>query len=124
MNSPSSPSENKPYSVLDKGPSETLARPWASSDSFSLNDASLATGVHSELLRYYCRLGLIAARAWVAGEPSFDGLALDEVARIENYRENLNLTRRGLNLISELRRDSVLHHSDIVFLNASRPRSV
>lgn len=84
---------------------------------FSLNEAARLTGVHPEMLRYYCRLGLLGEdRATLEHEPIFDEDALHEVRRIEHYRRHLAVSRRALSLICELRREAEHQYIDIHFL--------
>jgi DNA-binding transcriptional MerR regulator len=86
---------------------------------YSLEAAAGLTGVHPEMLRYYCRLGLLEARRSVWGEELlFDEDALSEVRRIEHYRRHLGVHRRALPLICELRRASERQHIELRFLQA------
>lgn len=93
-------------------PAETPAR-------FSLGIAANLTGVHPEMLRYYCRLGLLGAdRADMEREATFDEEAIHEVRRIEHYRRHLAVNRRALPLICELRREAERQHIEIHFLRS------
>ena len=84
---------------------------------FSLDAAAALTGVHPEMLRYYCRLGLLGeGRAGLEREPTFDEEAVQEVRRIEHYRRHLAISRRALPLICELRREAERQHIEIHFL--------
>jgi hypothetical protein len=84
---------------------------------FSLQVAADLTGVHPEMLRYYCRLGLLGVdRAEREYEPTFDEEAVYEVRRIEHYRRHLAVSRRALPLICELRREAERQHIEIHFL--------
>jgi len=84
---------------------------------FSLRVAADLTGVHTEMLRYYCRLGLLGVdRAESEYEPTFDEDAVREVGRIEHYRRHLAVSRRALPLICELRREAERQHIEIRFL--------
>ena len=84
---------------------------------FSLDAAADLTGVHPEMLRYYCRLGLLGEdRATRANAPTFDEEALREVRRIEHYRRHLAVSRRALPLICELRREAERQDIEIHFL--------
>jgi DNA-binding transcriptional MerR regulator len=70
---------------------------------FPLDAAACVTGVHPEMLRYYCRLGLIeASQDGSDGEPLLDEDAIQEVRRIEHFRRNLGVGRRALPLVCEL----------------------
>jgi hypothetical protein len=91
-------------------PAEALVR-------FSLEAAADLTGVHPELLRYYCRLGLIdACRGVLEEDMSFEVEALHEVRRIEHYRRHLGVGRRALPLVCELRRESERLQIELHFL--------
>jgi hypothetical protein len=84
---------------------------------FSLDAAADLTGVHPEMLRYYCRCGLLGEnRAEIGREPTFDKGTLYEVRRIEHYRRHLAISRRALPLICELRRKAERQHIEIHFL--------
>jgi len=84
---------------------------------FSLEAAARLTGVHAELLRYYCRAGLIDnLPGFSENEPCFAASALHEVRRIEHYRRHLAVGRQALPLICELRREAERRHIEIRFL--------
>lgn len=90
---------------------------------YSLEAASQLTGVHPEMLRYYCRIGLLGARREeTAGNPTFDNALLDEIGRIEHYRRNLGVNRRALPLICQLWRECERQQIDLFFLRGPRPR--
>ena len=85
---------------------------------YSLPVAARLTGVHPEMLRYYCRLGLLEAQPGVfEDEPCFDESALHEIRRIEHYRRHLGVPRRALPLICELRREGERRHLELRFLH-------
>ena len=84
---------------------------------FSLDAAAGLTGVHPEMLRYYCRVGVINGIRDVAGaELCFEEGALHEVRRIEHYRRHLAVGRQALPLVCELRREADRRQIDIEFL--------
>jgi len=84
---------------------------------FSLEIAANLTGVDPNMLRYYCRLGLLGSdRAEAEREPTFDAEALHEVRRIEHYRRHLSVSRQALPLVCELRREAERQHIKIHFL--------
>ncbi len=88
----------------------------------SLGSAAYLTGVHPEMLRYYCRIGLLGPhREETAGDPTFDDDALDEIGRIEHYRRNLGVNRRALPLICQLWRECERQQIDLYFLRSPRP---
>jgi len=72
---------------------------------YSLETAARLAGVHPDLLRYYCRLGLLGAeRIRADAATRFDAESLREIRRIQYYRRHLGVSRRALPLICELRR--------------------
>lgn len=84
---------------------------------YSLEAAARLAGVHPELLRYYCRLGLFgAARADPAAELSFDDDALYELRRFEHDRRHHGIDRKTLRLICGLRREVERLQVEIRFL--------
>ncbi|MEO6244869.1 MAG: chaperone modulator CbpM [Opitutaceae bacterium] len=67
---------------------------------YSLEAAAQFTGVHSDLLRRYCRMGLLGeARAAAEAELIFDDNALYEVRRIERFRRRHHVNLRALPLV-------------------------
>jgi len=91
--------------------------PAGSAPRHSLEDAAHLTSVHPEMLRYYCRLGLLNARPdTVTGKPTFDNDALEEISRIEHYRRYLGVHRRALPLICQLRRECERLEIKLAFL--------
>ena len=85
---------------------------------FPLEFAADLTGVHPEMLRYYCRVGLLGAdRSDGDREPTFDPAALQEVRRIEHYRRHLAVSRQALPLVCKLRREAESQHIEIHFLH-------
>jgi DNA-binding transcriptional MerR regulator len=92
--------------ILYVSPTWALAcQPAAETAFFSLETVARLTGVHSDLIGYYCRLGLLspAETDW-RGDPLFTADAIDELRRIEHYRRHLGVHRRALPLIRDLRR--------------------
>jgi len=84
---------------------------------FSLDEAARLTGVHQEMLRYYCRLGLIdGLHRSTAAELLFDLDGLLEIRRIEHYRQHLGIGRQALPLICDLRRQGERLHIELPFL--------
>ena len=91
--------------------------PAGASAVYSLTVAANLTGVHPEMLRYYCRRGLLGKdRADSDCEPTFDEDAIHEVRRIEYYRRHLVLGRRAIPLICKLRREAERQCIEIHFL--------
>jgi DNA-binding transcriptional MerR regulator len=80
-------------------------------------DAAHLTGVHPEMISYYCRLGLLDDRPDpVTTRPTFDNDALVEISRIEHYRRYLGVHRRALPLICQLRRECERMRIKLAFL--------
>lgn len=87
-----------------------------------LHDAARISGVHPDLLLYYCRLGLLGAKRAGEGRSAlFDAEALDGIGRIEHYRRRLGVRRRALHLVEELWREGERLQIEIEFL---RPQDV
>jgi DNA-binding transcriptional MerR regulator len=96
--------------------------PAETSALFSLGVAADLTGVHPDMLRYYCRIGLLGVdRTGMLHEPTFDEDALQEVRRIEHYRRHLAVSRQALPLVCELRREAERRHIEIHFLRCPEP---
>ena len=84
---------------------------------YSIDDAARLGGVHPEMLRYYCRLGLFGeARARQEAEPTFDDDSLYELRRFENYRRHHGVDRKTLRLICGLQREVERLQAEIRFL--------
>ena len=91
----------------------SAARPAA----YSLDEAAAQAGVRPELLRHYCRLGLLGeALARPGAEPTFDDDALYELRRFEHYRRHQGMDRRTLRLICSLWREIERLQSELRFL--------
>jgi len=89
----------------------------ASSATYSLETAARLAGVHPEMLRHYCRLGLLGeALARPGAEPTFDDDALYELRRFEHYRRHQGMDRRTLRLICSLWREIERLQSELRFL--------
>jgi hypothetical protein len=83
----------------------------------SLMSAAQLTGVHPEMLLYYCRLGLLGQqRSTDSNEPSFDAEALHKVRRIEHYRRHLGISRRSLPLIFGLWHNGEFLNIELAFM--------
>ncbi len=83
----------------------------------SLEAAASLAGLHPEMLRYYCRLGLFGeARARPETELTFDDDALYELRRFEHYRRHQGMNRRTLRLICGLWREVERLQSELRFL--------
>ena len=91
----------------------------------SLEDAAELTGVHPQMLLYYCRLGLLGSDRTASGlAPTFDDEALGEVRRIEHYRKTLGVQRQALTLVCALWREGRRLDIELKFLDPdSRPGS-
>lgn len=84
---------------------------------YSLETAAALAGVHPEMLRYYCRRGLLGeARAHPGVEPVFDDDALYELRRFEYYRKTQGVNRKTLRLICGLWREVERLQAELRFL--------
>jgi DNA-binding transcriptional MerR regulator len=84
---------------------------------YSLETAARLVGVHPEMLRYYCRVGLIGeAHGEADAEPVFDDDAICELRRFERFRRQHGLDRRTLRLIFSLRREVERLQAELRFL--------
>lgn len=84
---------------------------------YSLDDAARLAEVHPDLLRYYCRTGLLGDdRMQSEQEPVFDDNALYELRRIEHYRRHHGVNLRSLPLFFGLLREIENLHAELRFL--------
>lgn len=104
--------------VLYSEPTVTLGRvPAGTPARYSLATAAHLTGVHPDLLRYYCRLGLFGAAATDPGrEPVFDDDALYALRRLEHYRRQHGVNRQALPLLHALEREVERLEGELRFL--------
>ena len=85
----------------------------------SLETAAALAGVHPEMLRHYCKLGLFGeARAQPDTEPVFDDDALYELRRFEHYRLKQGVNRKTLRLICGLWREVERLQTELRFLRS------
>ncbi len=86
---------------------------------YAIEAASRLTAVHPDLLRHYCRAGLLGeARTHDDADPIFDDDALYEIRRIEHYRRHHGVNLRALPLVCGLSRDVDRLQSELRFLRA------
>jgi DNA-binding transcriptional MerR regulator len=84
---------------------------------YSLEAASNLTGVHPDMLRYYCRAGLLGDYyAALTVDPTFDDDALYEVRRIEHYRRDQGVNLHALPVICALQREVEQLRAELRFL--------
>ncbi len=84
---------------------------------YSLEDAAALAGVHPQMLRHYCRLGLFGvARAQPDIELVFDDDALYELRRFEHYRQKQGVNRKTLRLLCGLWREIERLQTELRFL--------
>jgi len=92
----------------------------AAPTTYSLDVAAGLAGIHPEMLRYYCRLGLFGESPVGPGtELIFDDDALCKLRRFENYRRNHGMNRKTLRLIFSLFRDIEILQTELRFLRGS-----
>lgn len=108
--------------VFYTSPALTLACiPSGPAPKISLSSAARISGVHQELLLYYCRTGLLGPdRADVAKNPVFDAAAINEIERIEHYRRHLGVQRKALHLVEELWREGERLRVELRFLQPKK----
>lgn len=74
------------------------------SRNYSEQEASALTGVRPDLLRYYCRIGLLGRERALEKNPIFDDTAVYEIRRVEGLRAEFGINRRALPLFCDLLR--------------------
>jgi hypothetical protein len=90
----------------------------------TLADVGRLTGVHAQLIRYYCRLGLLAPSPGSGVDPLiFDASVVEDLRRIEHYRCTLGVKRRALTLMCELRREAARQDLELEFLETTWGKS-
>ena len=83
---------------------------------YSLDTAAQHAGIHPDLLRYYCRAGLLGdARFQSEAEPVFDDAAIYELRRIEHYRRHLGVNLSALPVVLGMVREIEMLRSDLQF---------
>ncbi len=85
---------------------------------YTLETAADLSGVHPEMLRYYCRIGLLGPEFQRTAETElrFDDNALYELGWIEFYRNHHGVNRQALAVIFELRHDLQRLQNEVRFL--------
>lgn len=84
---------------------------------YSLEVAAVLTGVHPDLLRYYCQIGLLGAeRADPNEEPVFDDHALYAVRKIDHLRRHQGVNLHALPLVCQLSREVERLRAELRFL--------
>jgi DNA-binding transcriptional MerR regulator len=87
---------------------------------YSIEDAARLGGVHPDMLRYYCRLGLFGEElARSEAELMFDDDALYELRRFEQYRRHHGVDRSTLRLICGLQREVERLGAELRFLRGA-----
>jgi DNA-binding transcriptional MerR regulator len=81
---------------------------------YSLETAAGLAGIHPEMLRHYCLLGLFGdALARPAADLIFDDDDIYQLRRFEHYRRNNQVSRKTLRLIFSLWRDIELLQAEL-----------
>lgn len=108
MSSPSTP-PSQSLTVIE------VAAPGVAA--YTLEAAADMAGIHPEMLRYYCQLGLLGEKFQDSvNEARFDDNALYELGWIEYYRNHHGVNRQALAVIFELRRDLHRLQQEVRFL--------
>ena len=83
---------------------------------YPLAAAAELAGVHPDLLRHYCHLGLLGDERTEPGAAGwFDDDALYEVRRIENFRGQLGVNLSALPLVCAMAREIDRLHAELRF---------
>ena len=86
---------------------------------YSIEDAARLGGVHPEMLRYYCRLGILGEElARPGAELIFDDDSLYELRRFEQFRRHHGVDRSTLRLICGLQREVERLQGELRFLRS------
>jgi DNA-binding transcriptional MerR regulator len=89
----------------------------AAPETYSLETAARLAGVHPDMLRHYCRLGLFGeAMAGEEGALVFDDTMLYELRRFEHYRLRHGVSRKTLRLVCGLWREVERLQNELRFL--------
>jgi DNA-binding transcriptional MerR regulator len=92
----SNPNQPQHYFLLVRSRSEAAGE-------YSLATAAKLAGVHEDLVRHYCRIGLLGdTRQTATSEPVFDDQAIYEIRRIEHFRKHHAVNLRALPLVYRL----------------------
>jgi DNA-binding transcriptional MerR regulator len=104
------------FVILEKHTFVLARRDPDGRSTYSIDAAAELAGVHPEMIRYYCRVGLFPPMQHGGdGEPLFDEDSLYELRRIEHYRRHYGVNRRALPLISRLLRDVARLEAEVRF---------
>ena len=87
---------------------------------YTLETAADIAGIHPEMLRHYCRLGLFGdAQAKPDADLIFEDDDIYQLRRFEHYRRNNRVSRKTLRLIFSLWRDIELLQTELRYLRDS-----
>jgi DNA-binding transcriptional MerR regulator len=87
---------------------------------YSLDEAAVHADVHPDLIRYYCRSGLLGEdRVLLESQPVFDDQALYDLRMVEHYRRHHGVNFRALPLVCRLLREIEGLHAELRFLRSS-----
>ena len=87
---------------------------------YSLEAAADLADIHPEMLRYYCRLGVLGEGLARSGaELIFDDDAIYELRRFEHYRRHHGVNRKTLRLLCDLWREVERLRSEVRFLRGA-----
>jgi len=84
---------------------------------YTLETTADLAGIHPEMLRHYCRLGLFGdVQARPEADLIFDDDDIYQLRRFEHYRRNTPVSRKTLRLIFSLWRDIELLQTELRYL--------
>ncbi|MCX6954163.1 MAG: MerR family transcriptional regulator [Verrucomicrobia bacterium] len=105
------PTWNERYSLT------VLRTTTVSSPTYSLDETARLAGLHPEMVRHYCHLGLLgAARTGAGADLWFDDDAVYELRQFERYRKHHRVDRETVRLIFELKREVERLQAEVRFL--------
>ena len=107
------PSEQHPLTIV-------LVTETGRSTTYSLEAAAVLADIHPEMLRYYCRLGVLGeVLARPSAELIFDDDAIYELRRFEHYRQRHGVNRKTLRLLCDLWREVERLRNEVRFLRGA-----
>ena len=112
------PPETMTNFIFYSNPSLTLiCLPAGAPVRYSVEVAADHTGLHPEMIRYYCAAGLLG-ETFTASDPgpTFDADALFALRRIEHYRRHHGVNRQALPLLCALEREVERLEKEVRFL--------
>ena len=112
MNEPA-PSEQYSRTIV-------LVRDAIRPTTYSLEAAADLVDIHPEMLRHYCRSGILGkVLARPGADLIFDDTAIYELRRFEHYRRHHGVNRKTLRLLCDLSRELERLRNEVRFLRGA-----